>query len=309
MPREEVQVRVNGRTLTVSNLSKVFYPETGTTKGDVLSYYIKIAPVMLKHLRNRPITLKRYPDGVEGLSFFEKKCPSHRPDWVETVDVPSERKGNIPFCMLNDIESLAWVANLAALELHPQLALGESIDCPTAMVFDLDPGAPATLLDCCHVALELRALLRDFGLRSYPKTSGGKGLHFYVPLNTPVTYQLTKGFAHAVAQLFERHHPDQATSIMAKDRREGKVFIDWSQNDRHKTTVSVYSLRARSRPTVSTPISWEEVESAWDHRDASGLVFEYPGVLERVDRSGDLFSEVLTQKQTLPPVEKRRLAA
>jgi len=308
MPREETHVQVHGRTLTVSNLHKVLYPETKTTKGDVLAYYMKVAPVLLRHLRDRPITLKRYPDGVEGLSFFEKKCPGYRPDWIGTVDVSSERKGIIRFCMLNDIESLAWVANLAALELHPQLALGESIDCPTAMVFDLDPGAPATLLDCCRVALELRDLLKDFDLRSYPKTSGGKGLHFYVPLNTPVTYQQTKAFAHAIAQLFERHYPDQATSIMAKDRRQGRVFIDWSQNDRHKTTVCVYSLRAQARPTVSTPLRWEEITSAWNRQDASGLVFEYPQVLARVEKLGDLFAEVLTRRQTLP-VEKGRLAA
>jgi len=308
MPRKE-QVSIHGRTITVSNLDKVLFPETGTTKGDVISYYIQIAPVILRHLRDRPVTLKRYPEGVEGLSFFEKKCPSYRPGWVNTVHVPSESKGDILFCMLNDVESLAWVANLAALELHPQLALGQSIECPTWLVFDLDPGAPATLLDCCHVALELRDLLKEFDLRSYPKTSGGKGLHFYIPLNTPVTYPQTKGFAHAVAQLFEKHYPDQATSIMAKNRRGGKVFIDWSQNDQHKTTVSVYSMRAQSHPTVSTPVTWDEIQEAWDTRDTSGLIFEYPQVLERVDNLGDLFSEVLTRKQILPSIEQEQRRA
>ncbi len=311
MPREEIRVRVDGHSLTLRNLDKVLYPDTGTTKGEVIAYYMKIAPVLLPHLHERPVTLKRYPDGVDGLSFFEKECPAYRPIWTATADVPSERKGIIRFCMINDAATLAWVANLAALELHPQLALGASITVPTAMVFDLDPGAPATLLECCRVALELRDLLNDFDLRSYPKTSGGKGLHFYVPLNTPATYPQTKGFAHSVAQLFERHYPDQATSIMAKDKRPGKVFIDWSQNDQYKTTVSVYSLRAQAQPTVSTPVSWEEIQSAWDQRDASGLVFEYPQVLARVEKMGDLFAEVLTRQQTLPPVEegKGRLAS
>ena len=215
MPREEVRVRVDGHSLKLSNLDKVLYPVTGTTKGEVIAYYTKIASVLLPHLRERPVTLKRYPDGVDGLSFFEKECPGYRPIWTATIDVPSERKGVIRFCMINDPATLIWVANLAALELHPQLALGESIAVPTVLVFDLDPGAPAT----CSSAVKSRsssALLNDFGLRSYTKTSGGKGLHFYVPLNTPVTYTQTKGFAHSIAQLFERHYPDQATSNMAE---------------------------------------------------------------------------------------------
>ena len=311
MPRDTSRVRVNGRTLTVSNLEKVLYPASGTTKGEVLAYYLHIAPVLLPHLHDRPVTLKRYPDGVEASSFFEKACAGFRPEWVETVEVPSEHKGVIRFCMINNTETLLWVANLAALELHPQLALGPSIDTPTALVFDLDPGAPASLLDCCRVALWLRDLLLDFGLRCYPKTSGGKGLHLYVPLNTPVSYQETKGFAHAVARLLERQDPEQATSNMSKEQRAGKVFIDWSQNDHVKTTVTVYSLRALAHPTVSTPLSWQEVQSASEQQDASGLVFEYPQVLARVEDLGDLFAEVLTRKQKLPPDEQKiqRLAA
>ena len=288
MRREEVRVRVGGRLLTVSNLTKVLYPETGTMKGDVLSYYQRIAPLILPHLRDRPITLKRYPDGVEGLAFFEKRCPHFRPEWVETAPAPSEREGSIDFCLINDEAALIWVANLAALELHPLLSRREDTGRPTMLVFDLDPGPPATLLECCRVALELRDLLAEFGLASYPKTSGGKGLHFYVPLNTPVTFAQTKSFARTVAELFMRHYPDQATSIMAKDRRRGKVFIDWSQNDEHKTTICAYSLRARPRPTVSTPVHWDEIADALRAGDTASLIFEYDAVLRRIERLGDL---------------------
>jgi len=300
MRHDRLRARVGDRQLTVSNLDKVLYPASGTTKREVLAYYLKIAPVMLPHLRDRPMTLKRYPNGVEGEAFFEKQCSAHRPEWVPTANVPSGRKGGIDYCLINEEATLAWVANLAALELHPLLSRVEDLNCPTVLVFDLDPGPPATILDCCRVALEMRDMLLELGLRSYPKTSGGVGLHFYIPLNTPVTFARTKAFARMVTELFERRYPTQATSIMAKDKRPGKVFIDWSQNDEHKTTVSVYSLRAKPRPTVSTPLRWEEVAAAWEKKDTSLLVFETDAVLRRVADMGDLFAEVLTRKQKLP---------
>jgi bifunctional non-homologous end joining protein LigD len=279
----------------------VLWPATGFTKGQVIDYYARLASVIVPHLRNRPLTLKRYPNGVEAGSFYEKRCPGHRPAWVQTAPVWSGRnEGDIDYCLCNDRATLIWLAQLAALELHPSLSLAEDIKRPTVLAFDLDPGEPADILDCCRVALWLRELFADLGLECFPKTSGSKGLQVYVPLNADVTYERTKPFAQAVAQALERTQPGLVISRMAKNLRKGKVFVDWSQNDQHKTTVAVYSLRARQRPTVSTPVGWEEVERAPDAGDAEALSFEAPEVVDRVERHGDLFAPVLELRQELP---------
>jgi bifunctional non-homologous end joining protein LigD len=258
---KKVEIEVAGKKVVVSNLEKVLYPAAGFTKGQVIDYYIRIAPVLLPHLKNRPITLKRYPDGVDGFFFYEKQCPSHRPDWVKTTEVPSQREeGKIDYCLMNDLPALVWAANLADLELHTFLHRAPAITRPTSLAFDLDPGAPADMMLCCRVALWLRAIFDELGLQSFAKTSGSKGLQIYVPLNTAATYEKTKEFAHSLAEKMEREHPEHVVSRMQKALRKGKVLIDWSQNDEHKTTVNVYSLRAKPQPTVSTPVTWQEVD-------------------------------------------------
>jgi bifunctional non-homologous end joining protein LigD len=298
--KQTLEVEVEGKRLKLSNLEKVLYPAVGFTKGAVIDYYTRIAPVLLPHLRGRPLTLKRYPDGVEGEYFYEKQCPSHRPDWVRTAPVKANGK-TINFCLANDLPTLVWTSNLADLELHTSLSLAKNVKRPTMMVFDLDPGAPAAILECVQVGLWLREILDELGLESFPKTSGSKGLQVYVPLNTPrVTYDDTKPFAHALAKLLEDQHPELVVSKMKKELRKRKVFVDWSQNNDFKTTICVYSLRARERPTVSTPVEWDEAESALKRKDADRLVFDYEAVLERVERSGDLFEPVLKLKQRLP---------
>ena len=259
---------------------------------------------MLPHLRRRPVTLTRYPNGVEAKHFFEKRCPDHRPDWVATARVfAGKRAGEIDFCLCEERATLVWLAQLAALELHPSLSLAANIRRPTVLAFDLDPGEPATVVECCAVALRIRSLFDDLGLQSFPKTSGGKGLQVYVPLNTATSYEDTKPYAQAVAQALERNDPDAVVSRMTKKLRRGKVFVDWSQNDQHKTTVAVYSLRARERPTVSTPIAWEEVETAQASGDPDSLVFDAADVVARVERNGDLFAQVLELKQKLPNLD------
>ena len=293
-----VEVEVEGRRLKLSNLDKVFYPSTGFTKGQVIDYYRRAAPVLLPHLRDRPLTLKRYPDGVEGQFFYEKQCPSHRPDWIETVAVQNRRE--IHYCLANDLPTLIWLGNLADLELHTSLSRAEDVMRPTMLVFDLDPGEPAGILECGTVGIALRRLFAGLGLECYPKTSGSKGLQVYVPLNGPVTYDDTKPFAHAIAMLLEKQMPELVVSSMKKSIRGGKVLVDWSQNDDHKTTVCVYSLRAREQPTVSAPVRWDEVERAVEKRDAGLLVFDSDAVLARVEREGDLFAPVLEQRQALP---------
>jgi bifunctional non-homologous end joining protein LigD len=288
-------VDVDGRRLKLSNLEKVLYPDPGFTKGQVIDYYTRIAPVLLPHLRDRPLTLKRYPEGVDAEYFYEKQCPKHRPAWVATAPVWSEHnQRTIDFCLVNDRATLVWVANLASLELHTALHRAPETSRPDMMVFDLDPGEPAALPECAEVALWLREALDGLGLVSVVKTSGNKGLQLYVPLNTPVTYDETKGFSRALAQVLERAHPKQVTSNMAKELRRGKVFIDWSQNDEHKTTVSVYSLRARPRPTVSAPLHWKEVEAGVPP------VLDAACVLERVAAHGDLSAPLLETEQRLP---------
>jgi bifunctional non-homologous end joining protein LigD len=301
---KRTEIDVGGKKLNVSNLDKVLYPEVGFTKAQVIDYYIRIAPVLLPHLKKRPITLKRYPDGVDGFFFYEKRCPSHRPSWVKTTTVASRGKDNrIDYCMMEDLPALVWAANLADLELHTFLHRAPAIGRPTAIAFDLDPGPPADIVLCCQVALWLKEILASVELEAYPKTSGSKGLQLFVPLNTSANYDRTKQFARALAERLEREHPKLAVSRMQKSLRKGKVFIDWSQNDEHKTTVNVYSLRAKSRPTVSTPLTWKEVEMAAANGDAGRLVFETEAVLDRVEKHGDLFEPVLRQKQPLPALK------
>lgn len=298
---EPISVKIGTRQLRFTNPDKVLYPKTGFTKGHVVNYYLKIAPTLLPHLKGHPITLKRYPNGVDKPFFYEKRCPAHRPEWIKTASIWSgTNEANIDFCVAKDAATLGWLANLASLELHPLLARADKPDRPTAMVFDFDPGPPAGVLDCVNAALKMRDVLEHFGLQVFPKTSGGKGIHLWVPLNTPVTFEQTKQFAHGIALLMERQNPKEITSNMSKAVRGGKVFIDWSQNDQHKTTASVYSLRAREEPTVSTPVTWDELKTAAKKKDASKLVFQTEDVLKRVKKLGDLFEPVLKVKQKLP---------
>jgi bifunctional non-homologous end joining protein LigD len=302
MPQpKRVEVDVLGRTLSLSNLDKVLYPAAGFTKGHVIDYYTRIAPAVLPHLRGRALTLKRYPNGVDGGHFYEKNAPGHRPDWVRTATIPIRSDGRtIDFVLADDLPTLVWLANLADLELHTSLARAADPKAPTILAFDLDPGPPATIVECARVALQLREVFEHLGLQGFPKTSGSKGMQVYVPLNVPTTYAQTKGFSQAVAQLLERRDRDLVVSEMRKDLRPGKVFVDWSQNDEHKTTVAVYSLRAKERPTVSTPLRWEEVEAVTESEDPDELVFTSDAVLERVADHGDLFAAVEELEQELP---------
>ena len=297
-------ITVGRTTLPVTNLDKVLYPATGFTKGDVLAYYQAISPVMLPHLARRPVTMKRYPDGVDGLSFYEKRCPSKRPAWVRDATVASTSHGELTFCTVDNVQTLLWMANRAALEYHTYLYRDGHEDEPTMLVFDLDPGEPATLLDCLELGLVLRDLLRDVGLESFPKTSGGKGLHLGVPLRG-ATFAQTKTLARAIAELLAREHPQRVTSRMAKSERRGRVLVDWSQNDHGKTTACAYTLRARARPTVSAPVGWDEVAEAKRKRKPERLVFETPQVLARVEELGDLFAPTLSLRQRLPALPDR----
>jgi bifunctional non-homologous end joining protein LigD len=298
---KKAELVVEGRALAVSNLDKVLWPKAGFTKGEMIHYYIQIAPAILPHLKDRPLTMKRYPDGVEGDFFYEKNCPGHRPKWVKTAKVWSEpNQRDIDYCLAQDLPTLVWAANLADIELHTSLSREKSVGRPTMMVFDLDPGAPADIVQCCQVGLWLREILQRMNLRSWAKTSGSKGLQIYVPLNTAVTYEQTKGLSHALAEYLEHEHPELVVSKMSKALRKGKVFVDWSQNDEHKTTICVYSLRAREQPTVSTPVTWQEVEQTVKKKDGKRLVFRCDETLARVEKMGDIFEEVETLKQKLP---------
>jgi bifunctional non-homologous end joining protein LigD len=294
-------VEVGGQRLVVSNLDKVLYPDAGFTKAHVLDYYLRIAPVLLPHLAGRPLTMVRYPDGVDGPSFFEKRCPDYRPGFVATVGLgrPDGDK-LIEHCDIDSVAALAWVANLASLELHTTMARRPDTLMPTMVVFDLDPGAPADLVQCCRVAGWLREVFDRLGLQAFPKTSGSKGLQVYVPVNLATDYERTKGFALAIGQLLERVHGDLVTTNMNKQERPGKVFVDWSQNTLTKTTVCAYSLRARPQPTVSTPVTWDEVADTADAADIGMLRFTTADVVERVERSGDLFAPTLELQQQLP---------
>jgi bifunctional non-homologous end joining protein LigD len=288
-----VEVEVEGRRLSLSNLDKVMYPAVGFTKGQLIDYYSRIAPVLLPHLRDRPLTLKRYPNGVEGQYFYEKRCPSHAPEWVRTA-----KAFDIEYVVCDDLPTLVWLANLADLELHPSLSRTDEVMRPAVMAFDLDPGPPAGLAECCEVALILREALGHVGLECFAKTSGSKGIQVYVPLNVDdVDYDGgTKPLSKALARHLEGEHPNLIVSSQKKELRRGKVLIDWSQNDEHKTTVCVYSLRARERPTVSTPLDWSEVEVG----DPDALVFESDDVLARAEERGDLFAPVVELSQQLP---------
>ncbi len=291
---------VGGRELKLSNLDKVLYAKAGFTKRDVIEYYAAIGPQVLSHLEGRALTVTRWPDGVDAKSFFQKQAPAHKPDWVRTVTLPSERKP-IDYVVVEDLATLVWLANLAALELHTPLARAEAPGCPQFLVFDLDPGAPASIIECCRVGLLLQGMFENLGLQSFAKTSGSKGLQVYVPLNRPeISFEQTKPFARAVAEMLEAAEPDLIVSLMTKSKRGGKVLIDWSQNDRNKTTVCVYSLRARERPTVSTPLEWDEVRAALRHKQPERLAFQARDVLARVAERGDLFAPLLSLVQQLP---------
>jgi bifunctional non-homologous end joining protein LigD len=299
-PRKVSEVEVDGRTVELSNVDKVLYPECGFTKGDVVDYYVRVSPHLLPHLAQRPVTLKRFPDGVEGKSFYEKHCPSHRPAWVKRAKVPKSDGTDLHYCVIDGLPALVWIANLAGLELHTFLHRAPKIERPTVLALDLDPGPPAGMAECCRIALLLKAVLDSVGLASFPKTSGSKGLQVYVPLNVPrLTYERTKSFALALAQLLEHEAPELVVSKMTKSLRKGKVFIDWSQNDAHKTTVSAYSLRAKNTPTVSTPVEWDEVEAALTP-SKTALSFDSEAALARLARQGDLFAPVLELEQKLP---------
>jgi bifunctional non-homologous end joining protein LigD len=299
MPNK-AELIVEDRKIQVSNLDKVLYPKVGFTKGQVIDYYIRIAPVLLPHLKDRPLTMKRYPDGVEGEFFYEKNCPSHRPKWVQTAKVWSESNDRMMnYCLAQDLPTLVWAANLADLELHTSLSRKDKIKRPTMMVFDLDPGLPADIVQCCQVGLWLRDLLGKMKLKSFAKTSGSKGLQVYVPLNTAATYDQTKDLSCALAQHLEGEHGDLVTSNMSKSVRKGKVFVDWSQNDEHKTTICVYSLRAKEEPTVSTPVTWDEVANCLKKKKADLLKFRSDKVITRVEKTGDLFEPVEQLKQKL----------
>src|SRR4051812_26700996 len=298
-------VEIQGKTLQLSNLDKVLYPVAGFTKAQVIDYYARIAPAVLPHLKDRPLTLKRYPEGVNGFHFYEKNAPKHRPDWVQTAKIWSPGNNRwIYYVLCNDLPTLVWCANLADLELHTSLSKFPEMQRPTTIAFDLDPGPPANIVQCCEVALWVRGIFERFGMQAFPKTSGSKGMQVYVPLNTAVTYEQTKPFAHAMARLMEAAHPDKVVSDMKKSLRANKIFVDWSQNDDYKTTVNVYSLRAKEQPTVSTPITWDEVEKCLKKKDAGLLVFTSDQTLKRVEKLGDLFAPVLKLKQKLPTLEQ-----
>lgn len=301
---ETRQVEVEGKELRLSNLDKVLYPKTGFTKGEMVDYYAKVAPALVPHLSGRAVTLRRFPEGVDDLdaAFYEKRCPKHRPKWVKTAKVQAgPRAGVIEFCVCDSLPTLIWMAQLAALELHPSLSKSRAPKRPTVVAFDLDPGPPADIVDCSRVALRLRELLEQVNLQCLAKTSGSKGMQLYVPLNTKTSYEQTRPFAQALAQVVANQDPENILAKMGKRTdRSGKVFIDWYQNNERKTTISVYSLRARDRPTCSTPVTWEEVEKAAETGKSDHLVFETRDVLKRLDEHGDLFAPVLELEQELP---------
>jgi bifunctional non-homologous end joining protein LigD len=301
---ETRQVEVEGKELRLTNLDKVLYPKAGFSKGEMVDYYAKVGPTMIPHLAGRAVTLRRFPEGVDDLdaAFFEKRCPKHRPKWVKTTRVQAgPQAGKIDFCVCDGLPTLIWMAQLAAIELHPSLSKGRAPKRPTVVAFDLDPGPPADIVDCSRVALRLREVLGQLELKCFAKTSGSKGMQLYVPLNTKTSYEETRPFGQALAQLIAKQTPDSVLAKMGKKTdRSGKVLIDWYQNNERKTTIAVYSLRARERPTCSTPITWEEVEAAAESGDGGKLVFETADVLKRIEKHGDLFAPVLQLEQELP---------
>jgi bifunctional non-homologous end joining protein LigD len=291
------ELEVDGRRLAIRNLDRVVFPRAGITKGRLLDYYVRVADPMLPHLRDRLLHMHRYPEGVEGPRFWQKACPEHRPEWLPTAPVWSdEKQANIEYCVANELAAVLWAVNIGSIELHTSLHKAPQLHRPTVLAFDLDPGPGAGLLECCEVALRLRELLAGAGLESFPKTSGSKGLQVYVPLNAgEATYEVTKPLSRRIAELLESETPDRVVSRMAKKLRAGKVLVDWSQNTEHKSMVCAYSVRAKERPTVSTPVTWDEVETG----DEQSLVFEIDDVLERVAEHGDLFAAVVGKRQRL----------
>jgi len=294
---QRVTVTIDRRTLSLSNLEKVMFPETGFTKAQVIDYYVRVAVAMIPHVEQRCMTMRRWPDGVEGQSFFNKRCPDHRPDWIATSEGPGDRNGTIGYCRVDEPAALVWTANMASIELHAPMAKAADIDAPTMVVFDLDPGEGVGITECAQVAMLANDVLAAVGLEAVAKTSGSKGLQVYVPLNTAHTHHQASDFARAVGQLLTKQHPKKVLVDMSKKLRAGKVFVDWSQNSRHKTTVAAYSLRARSRPMVSTPLSWDEVSNG---ADGTPLSFTSDDVIERVAKSGDLFAPAANLRQELP---------
>jgi len=294
-------VGIAGRRLSLSNLEKDLYPTYGFTKAHILDYYRRVSRFILPHLKDRALTLKRYPEGVDKDFFFEKRCPSHRPSWVKTAEVRRDDVDKMTVCLVNDLETMIWAVNLASVELHVPLARADSPETPDSMVFDLDPGYQADILDCARVALILRDLLSELRLASYVKTSGRKGLHVYVPLNRKeTTFEETKKFSKALAMIMQKNYPELVTAKMAKEFRKAKVFINWSQNGSSKTMVCVYSLRAREKPVVSFPLEWMELEKLAAQRDPEKIQVIHSEALSRAEKKGDLFIEVLTKKQRLP---------
>ena len=298
--RKKQEIEIDGRRVALTNLDKVLYP-SGFAKGQVIDFYIRMADYVLPHLAGRPITLKRYPDGIDASHFYEKEAPRYTPDWVRTFNVPRRNGGSIRYIVIDDLPTLVWCANTANLELHPFLHKAPHLDRPTAVAFDLDPGEGTDVLTCARVAFWLKEVFDGAGLESFAKVSGSKGMQVYVPLNTAVTYAQTQPFAKSLAERMEREHPDCVVSEMAKAKRGGKVFIDWSQNSDFKTTVSVYSLRAkRSEPYVSMPVAWDELRRALRDDDPSMLTFDPDAAIARLEKRGDLWANVLTLKQKLP---------
>lgn len=304
---DERDVVAGGHRIRLKHLEKVMYPQTGFTKAAMLDYYARISPVMLPHIRDRAVTLKRYPHGSEDISFFEKACPKYRPDWINTVGRWHETAGRTTeYCLVNSMPALVWLVNQATIEFHVPLAMKKTMQRPRVMVYDLDPGEGSDVIDCAEVAVIVRERLAQDKLKSWIKTSGSKGLQLYVPLNNPrLTFDDSRAYAHELAIELSETHPELIVSKMPKKLRKNRVLIDWSQNHDNKTTICVYSMRGRPQPTVSTPVTWEEVEYALDHDEPESLVFETGDVLDRVDEHGDLFAEVLKKRQSLPRTKEQ----
>lgn len=308
MPKSTKQwVEIEGRKLELSNLDKLMYPAAKFSKADVIDYYIRVAPFLLPHLKDRPVTMVRYPDGITGKFFYEKDAPKFTPEWVKTLSVPRRAGGKlIRYILINDLATLVWCANLASLELHPFLHHAPHIDRPDSVVFDLDPGEGADILNCAEIAFRLRDLLEGLKLKAFAKVSGSKGLQIYLPLNTPVTYEISRSFAHAVAQHLAREDPKHVIAEMDKAARRGKVFVDWSQNSDFKTTSGVYSLRTkRPEPFVSFPVTWATLEQAARKQSRDGLFLQTNEALERLNKEGDLFATVLKLKQRITAAVKQ----
>ena len=304
-PKPRYPLTIEGRRVDLTNPDKVFYPETGFTKAQVVDYYVRVAPALLPHLKDRPLSLKRYPHGVGGAYFYQKQAPEHKPDWLKTTPVWSEeRDDDIDYCLANDLPSLVWLANAADLEMHTFMHRAQDLARPTQVAFDLDPGPGADALTCGKVALLLKDRLDALKLKSFVKVSGSKGVQMHVPLNVKCTYEDTKQISRSLAFALAKEHPTEITALMRKELRKDKVFIDWSQNDEHKTTVCVYSLRGTATPSVAAPLTWDELTDAVLAEDIKRLRFTPEKVLARVKKMGDLFEDVETLKQKLPKMPK-----